>query len=78
MYNNVTEYFEAEYPNLVGFLSNPGDFWPRVRDNKITIRELEQTVTAIWRAGELPSMVYNACKALLLGYKKNKIARPSP
>lgn len=67
IYKNVVAYFESELPGLVEATTElGGTFWPKIRDNTITNKELATDVQA-WLMGqeEKESLTCTASTAVL-------------
>lgn len=83
MYTSVLEFFEAEHKELILFLGNGGDFWPRLRNNTVTTAEL----VAVVKHHEDPYIkslmgipenynIYNASKAVIEAREKGTLPTP--
>lgn len=76
MYNSVTEFFEKEYPNLVGALDRPGGFWPVVKDNTIPNAELDLVMGVNEATGRTQSDTYRGAVALMRARMLGKLPNP--
>lgn len=79
-YSSVFNYFEAEHPDLLDCLGNPGKFWPQVAANTITEGKLLShirlsNITAAYRMPNT-SRVYCASVAIRDGRQNGKIRDP--
>jgi len=77
MYSSVQEHFKKEYPILVRNLDNPGVFWPAVRDNTISNKELDRYFVISQTGGYGGSSAsYQACVALMRARLTGKLPNP--
>ena len=76
MYNSVEKYFKKEFPGLAESLDNSGGFWPNVKNNKITNKELAHTILSLMKIGNLTSHVFLASIALLCARLTGVVRNP--
>ncbi len=65
MYRSVAGYFKKRFPHLAPSLDNSGAFWPAVKANTISNKELAQAIYACQVTGQAGSHVFQAATALL-------------
>jgi len=78
MHKTVEEFFRKEYPLLTASLNNEGGFWPNVKDNTVSNKQLASTVYTYIVMKDLRNRgaVYNASILLLCGRLLGLVPNP--
>lgn len=64
-YDSVTDLFKERGPHLIEYLDNSGAFWPKVKDNSISNKDLAQNMLLTMVSGRFSSAVFQASVTLL-------------